>query len=294
MEHQLWTAIVAVVSELDKPRTRPTFDFRDEDIVRIWYWAVLHDRPVSWACQRENWPPGARRRRLPSDATMSRRLRSASVVALLTALERRVIAPTAPGLFWMIDGKPLPIGGCSKDRQAGYGRAAGGKAKGYKLHALIGGSGAIAGWRVAPMNKDERVMAERLVKAAPAEVQGYVVADGNYDSNKLHRVCDARGGLQLLTRRRYGADKGTGHREQSAGRVRSMARVESPFPAFADGLLMERAEIERRYGHLSNWGGGLNGLPAWVRTHRRVARWVQAKLVLTALKRQAIPRTYAD
>ena len=60
------------------------------------------------------------------------------------------------------------------------------------------------------------------------------------------------------------------------------------------GLLMDRAEIERRYGHLSNWGGGLNGLPAWVRTHRRVARWVQAKLVLTTLKRQSIPRTYVD
>jgi hypothetical protein len=31
----------------------------------------------------------------------------------------------------MIDGKPLPIGGCSKDRQSGYGRSAGGKAKGF-------------------------------------------------------------------------------------------------------------------------------------------------------------------
>ena len=294
MEHQLWTAIVAVVAEMDKPRARPTFDFADDVIVRVWYWAVLHDRPVSWACRPENWPPGYRRRRLPSDATMSRRLRSASVRALLTQLERRVIGPTEPGLFWMIDGKPLPIGGCSKDRQAGYGRAAGGKAKGYKLHALIGGSGVVACWRVAPMNTDERVMAERLVKAAPAEVHGYVVADGNYDSNKLHTVCDRRGQLQLLTRRRYGSDKGTGHRRQSSGRMQSMARVENPFPAFADGLLADRSEIERRYGHLSNWGGGLNGLPAWVRTHRRVSRWVQAKLVLTALKRQSITRTYVD
>ena len=94
-----------------------------------------------WACRPENWPPGWRRRRLPSNPTMSRRLRSASVRGLLARLERRVVGPTGPGLFWMIDGKPLPIGGCSKDRQAGYGRAAGGKAKGYKLHALIGGSG---------------------------------------------------------------------------------------------------------------------------------------------------------
>jgi hypothetical protein len=294
MEHRLWTAIVAVLAELDKPRARPACAFRDEVIVRVWYWAVIHDRPVSWARRPENWPPGYRRRRLPSDATMSRRLRSAPVRALLLALERRVIAPAAPGLFWMVDGKPLPVGGCSKDKQAGYGRAAGGKAKGYKLHALIGGDGAVAGWRVAPMNTDERVMAERLLKAAPPEVHGYVVADSNYDSNKLHAACDRRGGLQLLTRRRYGPGNGTGHRAQAAGRLRSMARVEGPFPAFADGLLMDRSEVERRFGHLTNWGGGLTGLPAWVRTHRRVSRWVQAKLVLTALKRQSIVRTCVD
>lgn len=42
--------------------------------------------------------------------------RSASVRALLNALERRVIAPKEPGLFWMIDGKPLVISGGSQDR----------------------------------------------------------------------------------------------------------------------------------------------------------------------------------
>lgn len=292
MEHQLWKAIVAVVAGLDTPPTPARFDFSDVDVVAVHYWAVICDRPTSWACDRRHWPLALRKRRLPTPSTMSRRLRSARVVALLDALERRVLAPARPGLFWMIDGKPLPIGGCSKDRQAGYGRSAGGKAKGYKVHALVGGDGSVAAWRVAPMNTDERVMAERLLKAAPPEVSGYVVADSNYDSNKLHAACDRRGELQLLTRRRYGPGNGTGHRQQAAGRLRSMARVENPFPAFAEGLLMDRAEIERRFGHLTNWGGGLSGLPAWVRTHRRVRRWVQAKLVLTALKRQSIIRTY--
>jgi hypothetical protein len=55
---------------------------------------------------------------------MSRRLRSPGVQKLLDALEQRVLAPKQPGLYWMIDGKPLAISGCSKDRQAGYGRAA--------------------------------------------------------------------------------------------------------------------------------------------------------------------------
>jgi len=72
---------------------------------------------------------------------------------------------------------------------------------------------------------------------------------------------------------------------QSAGRLRSIELTENPFPAFAGQLLRDREEIERRFGQLVNWGGGLTCLPPWVRTHRRVRRWVQAKLVLTAVKR---------
>jgi hypothetical protein len=284
MEHQLYKAIVAVLASLDKRRTPCRFDFRDEDIVKVYYWSVICDRPTSWACSKKNWPIPLRKRSLPSAATMSRRLRSAAVVALLDALERRVNAPKEPGLFWMIDGKPLPIGGCSKDRQAGYGRAAGGKAKGYKLHALNGSDGSVASWRVAPMNKDERVMAQRLLKTAPQEVVGYAVADGNYDSNKLHAICDERGNLQLVTPRRYGPGNGTGHRKQTPGRLRSMALTEAPFAGLGQQLLKDRGEIERQFGNLVNWGGGLTCLPAWVRTHRRVRRWVQAKLVLTRLK----------
>jgi hypothetical protein len=294
MEHQLWKAIVAALAELGKPRFNPREDYTDHDIVKVYYWAVVHDRPHSWARQRRHWPVHLRRRRrLPAGGTFSERLRSAPVVALLGALERRVVAPKGPGLFWMIDGKPLPIGGCSKDRQAGYGRAAGGKAKGYKVHALVNPRGEVACWRLAPMNKDERVMAERLVKAAPPEVVGYLVGDANYDSNPLHAACDGRGDLQSVAPRRYGPGKGTGHRKQAAGRLRSVALTEGPFPAFAEQLLEGRAEVERQFGNLTNWGGGLTCLPAWVRTHRRVHRWVQAKLVLTALKRQLRQTTCA-
>jgi hypothetical protein len=291
MEHQLWTAIIAVLAALGKPRFDPHEDYTDHDIVKVWYWSVIHDRPVSWAVQPRHWPPHLRRgQELPSGGTMSRRLRAPAVRDLLAALEARVTAPKEPGLFWMIDGKPLPIGGCSKDRQAGYGRAAGGKAKGYKVHAILAPDGAIAAWRVAPMNKDERVMAERLLKARPP-IHGYLVADRNYDSNPLHDACAALGDVQLVTRRRYGPGRGTGHRKQSPGRLRSIAITEAPDPRFGAALLRQRAEIERRFGNLTNWGGGLTCLPAWVRTHRRVRRWVQAKLVLTALKRQLPERT---
>lgn len=292
MDYQLWKAIVAVLAALGKPRFEPHQRFTDHDIVKVFSWAVIHDRLAAWACRPSNWPGFLRGRPLPSASTLSRRLRTAAVGALLDALDRRVLAPSGPGLYWMIDGKPLPIGGCSKDRQAGYGRAAGGKAKGSKLHTLVNAKGEVAAWRVAPMNVDERAMAARLIKAAPPEVQGYVAADSNYDSNPLHAVCEARpaGPLQLVARRRYGPGKGHGHRAQTAGRLRSKELLENPAPRFGEQLLRDRAEIERQFGAAVSWGGGLSGLPAWVRTHRRVRRWVQAKLVLTALKRR-LPET---
>lgn len=290
MEHQLWHAILAVLSSLHKDRKTTACDFSDEDIVKVYYWSVIHDRPVRWACQRRHWPLYRRRQPLPSEPTMSRRLRQPSVRSLLNALEQRLIAPRKPGLFWIIDGKPLTISGCSKDRQAGYGRAANCKAKGYKIHAILDPEGAIAIWRLAPMNKDERVMAERLVRTAP--IQGYLVGDSNYDSNPLHQVCMNRGQLQLVTPRRYGPGRSTGHRRQTTGRLRSIALTENPFGAFGKRLLHDRDDIERRFAHISNWGGGLTCLPPWARTHRRVHRWVQAKLVLTALKRQHCQRTY--
>lgn len=291
MECQLYRCILTILATIDHRPHNVLCRFSDARIVQVWYWAVIHDRPVSWACQASSWPPWWRGN-LPSGSTLSRRLRRPSVKRLLQTLERRVTAPERQGLFWKLDGKPLPIGGCSKDRQAGYGRAAGGKAKGYKLHAIVGNQGRIAEWRVAPMNKDERIMAARMLR--DAQIQGYVVADSNYDSNPLHAVCEKRGELQLVTRRRGGPGRSLGHRRHTKGRLRSIALLENPRPDFGTGLMHARDQIERDYGNLTNWGGGLSGLPSWVRTYPRVYRWVQAKLTLTALRRTLRSSTYDD
>ena len=88
MEDQLFRAIVAVLARLDKRRKGTKEDFSDEEIVKVFYWAVIHDRAISWACQRRNWPVHWRRRKLPSDTTMSRRQRSLSVIALLRGVSR--------------------------------------------------------------------------------------------------------------------------------------------------------------------------------------------------------------
>lgn len=293
MEHQLWKAIVTLLKDLDKSRVRRRGDFADWWIVAVYYWSVLHDRPVSWAVQRNNWPIVLRRRPLPSNTTMSRRLQSKRVRKLLKALEERVVRRTEGGsLVWLIDGKPLTISGVSKDRQSGYGRAARSKAKGYKLHVLQGADKSLADWRLAPMNVDERKMAKRMLKQA--EIHGYVVADANYDSNELHATCDERGNLQLVAPRRYGPGRGHGHRKQTPGRLRSKEILENPSPKFGKGLLKQRGDIERYFGNLTNWGGGLTHLPPWARRYRRVHRWVQAKLIIYAVKTNRELTTYVE
>ena len=281
MERQLWKRIVDVLKDCSS-QFMAHCQYQVDTIVKVWFWGVLHDRPVSWSCVSANWPPW-NRLQLPSASTMSRRLRSEPVRRLIHQLEERVCRSAAgDNMVWMIDGKPLVISGCSSDRQAGYGRATGGKAKGYKLHALIGSNGSVAEWRVAPMNVDERKMARRMLLSA--KIFGYVLGDGNYDSNPLHKVCDERGDLQFVTPRRYGAGRGFGHRKQTAGRLRSVEILESPFCEFGEGLMLQRLEIERFFSKLSTNSGGLTHLPPWIRTHRRVHRWVKAKLIINALR----------
>lgn len=287
MEHQLWKAILALALSLDKTPTPTRHDFPDAFIVAVYYWAVLKDRPTSWACDRRNWPPHLQRRTIPSASSMSRRLRRPSVVALLQEMARRVIAPAEPGCFWIIDGKPMPVGGGSGDKQAKCGRAVGGMARGYKLHAILNPQGQIAAWRILPMNADERTVAAELLREC--DIQGYLVADANYDSNKLHAIADTLGELHLVTPRRYASTaQGTGHRKQTDGRQRLLKRLDHP-SGYAANLLDERDAIERFFGNLTNWGGGLGPLPAWVRTLPRVERWVTAKLVINALRRSLRP-----
>ena len=285
MEMEFFQRIVELVTRLETRRLARNQEYLDGVIVLTWFWAVIHDRPVSWACQKRHWPAHCRRQKRPSNTTMSRRKKSPGVKALLEQIERHVLRPAGMNLVWMVDGKPLMIGGCSKDRQAGYGRAAGGKAKGYKLHAVFGPGFRVAAWRIAPMDVDERVMARRTFRTFSE--QGYVLADSNYDSNKLHATCDDHEELQLVCPRRYGASRGMGHRNQTKGRLRSRDLTEGPSD-FGRELLQQRFEIEQRFGHLTRWGGGLTCLPAWARTHYRVHRWGQAKLILTALKLQCV------
>lgn len=281
MERELFLMLLRKLRSVGRRRTDRRQRYTDGTIFAVHAWAVLNDRPVSWACRHESWPSGLWRGDLPSQSQMSRRLRSERFERLSRRIERAVIrSGRQPSLVYAVDGKPLPIAGHSNDRQAGYGRAVGGKAYGYKLHAIVDTMGVVWSWRVAPMNKDERPLARRMVRELTQP--GYLLADANYDSNALFADADAKG-VQCVIPRRYGPTRGVGHRAQHPARLRSRDMLEVPHTTFGKSLLNARLAIERWFSRLTSRSGGLTCLPSWVRTHRRVKQWIRAKLIFTQL-----------
>jgi len=279
MQCDLWRMIRLEVGKI-KTRHKGRWTFGVPDVVLTYFWAVMQNKPVSWACDRRHWPVGAWRRALPTPSTMSRRLRTAEVLAMIAAIEQNVLRQ--PGSTWVhaVDGKALPVSRHSTDADARFGRGAGGLDKGYKLHVLYGQNGTIPAFVVEPLNVDERLVARRLVEQA--KVSGYVVGDANYDDNKLYAAVDAAEG-KLLTPRRYHTAKGIGHHRHSLARLQVLARRMEPDSGWIDALLDSRKGIERYFGTLACANYGLDRLPPWIRTLRRVRQWVQAKLIVDRL-----------
>ena len=95
MERELWKLIIAAMKRLPRTRSRNAV-YSDSEVLAVLLWAVLHDRPISWACVRRHWPPQAWRRRLPDQSTMSRRLRTDATRDQLAVVLTHVQASLPP------------------------------------------------------------------------------------------------------------------------------------------------------------------------------------------------------
>lgn len=252
--------------------------YSDARIVEVFLWAVMHDRPVSWACHRCHWPPQHRGKPLPSAATMSRRLRTYSVIWMLTLMGSMLRKDGEGRWGQVLDGLPLPVGGCSKDPDAKAGKSSCGIARGYKVVALTTGNTAL-NWRLGPMNLSEPKLAQQvLTDAAAIGASGYVLGDKAFDINNLH-ACAATHGFVLRTPRRQ-PGKALGHRRHHPARVQAINQLESGNPFTHHLLSKHRTDVERSFAHWGVFVGGLGPLPRFVRRPRRVALWVGAKLIL--------------
>lgn len=283
MDRELWRIIARHLSYLTRTTRDGDFQHPTARILRVYLWAVLHDRPVYWACDRRHWAGIKPPRVLPDQSTMSRRLARPETQRMLQALLERLQPAQHGALVMRIDGKPLPVAKHSCDRRATIGRGAGGFQKGYKLHAIYAENNRPIAYRVAPMNVDERVVAKQLLEATPLG-EGYLLADANYETNPLYDQA-AQIGRVLVTPRRFAHAQGLGQsRQHSPHRVSMIQRMKDPSP-FVRELLTARRPIETRFAHLTNFGGGLTHLPPWVRG-RRVDHYVTAKIIIRLAKDQ--------
>jgi len=278
MERELWSLLYCTVRATAQDFSQKYKQIPSWVLVVTLLWAALHDRPVCWACDRWNWTDTSLRpRRLPSPATMSRRIDGVAVGLLWRAVEQRLreLAARQPVLLSFLDGKPLPVGGCSKDPDARYGRGAGVTAKGYKLHAIWSNGVLPETWEVTALNAHEPTVAKRLIPLLRGT--GYMLADGNYDVNALFDVA-WRCGYQLVT---APPKAPPGRRRQSPQRLHSIEMMSRPF---GKSLYQQRIAIEAAFGNATTFGGGLGPLPAWVRGLDRVRTWVWAKLLINAVR----------
>ena len=277
MERELWNFIAAHLTHLSRNSRTGRFQHPTTRIVRVYLWAVLHDRPVYWACDSRNWIGVKPPRQLPDQSTMSRRLTRPQTRELLEALLDRLEPVDHDALVMRMDGKPLPVAKHSQDRQATVGRGAGGMQKGYKLHAIYARKNRPIAYHVAPMNVDERVVAQQMIRETGLG-EGYLLADANYETNPLYEQAASIGRV-LVTPRRFKDAKGLGQsRVHSPHRIAMIQRMKDPSP-FIRELLHSRRAVETRLANLSNFGGGLTHLPPWVRG-RRVTPYVTAKILI--------------
>jgi hypothetical protein len=274
MERELWRVVYHRLKRVARGFDQRYVQLQAWRVAAALLWAALHDRPVSWACDKRNWAttrlkPG----RLRSPATVSRRSRKTSFHLFLNAVAAHLRGPGPPAWLLAVDGQPLPVGRCSKDRDA----RASSFGKGYKLHAIRGTRCVPEAWEVTAAREYEGAVAERLLTQVRG--CGVLLGDGNYEASRLYDAA-AASGYQLLARP-DGRDTGRGHRYQSPHRA-------SALNWFADGLgwrlYKERATIERMFGNAGSFGGGLGPLPHWVRRLGRVARWVWCKLAINAAR----------
>ena len=281
MDHELWAQLSHAMFDVARgfPKAgRETYD--THLIVRMYLWAVLHDRPVDWATRKHSWSRQVRPANLPSQSTMSRRLRKPDVAAFLDKLGRRLSGPYEARLVKALDGKPLTVARHSHDPDASCGRGAGGMAKGYKLHAIWGQSPMPLAWSLQPLNISEVHEARHLITSLCDE--GYLLADSNFDRNPLYDLA-AQFGHQLLAPRKM-PGTGLGSRRHSPHRLRCIHLLERSPSRFGPTLYQLRGLIERQFGGMVSFGGGLQSLPPWVRTLPRVRLFVHAKLIINATR----------
>lgn len=288
MEGQLFTQLYDALITLGKHQLgKKGQQFSPAVIVGVYLWAVIHDRPVCWACRIDNWQDLCPWDSLPSEPTMSRRLKTIPVLQLQEQLFNHFNDQLPGGLLKRLDSRPLPVGWVSKDPEAKTGYGAGQLTNGYKLHELkTHASGHLESWTLTPMNRHDSVAAMDLV--ANLSDSGYIGADNAYDVNRLYDLAGAHD-HQLIAQPKRRA-RNLGHRRHSPYRLHARRLLDYSMSgngqsySWGQQILKARKLQETAFAHeVTNPCGSLGPLPFYVRRPHRVARYVITKLTIDRL-----------
>ena len=124
MERERWSTLMRAIHDVNRSwRDTAYHSHSTAMIVRVYLWAVLHDRPVHWACEPGHWDDRKRPDKLPSQSAMSRRLRTEATRCFMDKLAQRLdtVNTGRSSLLKWVDGKPLPVSANSIDRDATWG-----------------------------------------------------------------------------------------------------------------------------------------------------------------------------
>jgi hypothetical protein len=269
----LYHRLIASASGLGQRRCT----FSDGVIALIYLLAVLRNRSPRWAADARNWPLWLRRVvPCPSYSQLIRRLKTHSVRQLIRQLNAQFHDRLPHSQLKFCDGKPLPVGGFTKDPDAKLGKVPDGWARGYKLHAIVDSLGAVDAFAVTALDIGEATIARALVRQV--DLRGVEVrTDANYDSNLFYAAVSQGGGRLIAPRRKPGC--GLGHHPQHPDRLRAIAELETDTETLKSHRL-QRIYIEQRFAHLTNLPFGLSPLPNFVRRFRRTRLWVLVKITL--------------
>lgn len=242
-------------------------------------WGFSNHRLVLYL-KSEGWPKAFRkllprrfRRRIPDEATLSRRFRSDT----LSALMRRVLGALAiRSPFTAIDGMVLAVGQHSRDPEARFGGAGSHYLKGYKAIRFVNDLGQPIDVGTESANRSELATAYTLLERASTMKFSVlrIAADGAYDSEDFHRFVEQTFGATLIApvhRRGRKPQRGRRARPISGSyrrRTRKLLRS-----AWGKRWFRMRQIVERSNAWIRMPPFNLTMLPTFIRRRHRVLRW---------------------
>jgi Transposase DDE domain len=282
-QNQCWRIVYQAIGRATRtvrPDRRQTYS--DRLIVAMYFWAVLHDRAMRWACDRINYHGLFRPRHLPSVSQFHRRVKSPRVQQILQQVHDELAGVDAPTATLVVDGKSLPINPVSRDPDARWGHTFGRQqlGVGYKLHAYVTEDQRILCWCVRPLNEYEATIATLMLDhLPPATGRTLILGDANYDTHDFYKAVSQRGAKLLTGLRREPAKHPVTLRQMGKDR-REALRLHEQNKPLVRMAMRNRPVVERTFANATNYGGGLGPLPAFVRRLPRVRRWVGAKIAI--------------